>query len=155
MSTTIIFSFGQVRKQTDAENKLQCYHISPGFIPSVWLKSFILWMETSLISSYSLMIILPLFKFLNSLSLHSVLRKFCFTELTLINYLCFLIIKLISPSVKMLNKYCQRMTWNCEKEIQAIYVTTLTVVEHISTHSLTVNKFKWKQWKLSLTSGHH
>lgn len=49
---------------------------SPGFIPSVWLKSFILWMETSLIPSYSLMIILPLFKLLNSLSLHSVLRKF-------------------------------------------------------------------------------
>lgn len=49
---------------------------SPGFIPSVWLKSFILWVEIFLIPSYSLMVILPLFKLLNSLSLHSVLRKF-------------------------------------------------------------------------------
>lgn len=79
----------------------------------------------------------------------------CFTEMTHIYYLCFLIIKLFSLSVKMINKYCQRMTWNCEKEIQAIYATTLTVVEHISTHSLTVNKLKWKQWNLTLTTDHH
>lgn len=37
MSTIIVFSFGQVRKQTDADNKHQCYHILISWIYSFCL----------------------------------------------------------------------------------------------------------------------